>query len=349
MQKRYLEAATARMGAFAAFFMLGAVLCSALLTHAWAGEQSAASGAAPTPIPTFATHAPRGVPQGYVVTPFGFFHPSCVHRVGRDQVLLGDGRIERADGTSLPVRACTYPSYAARGARIAPAGTTSSPGLPVPGQGGTSPTADGWLEASWFNDKAPFGGIAAQWLVPQGPSSDVGQVLYYFPGLEDYEKVVTILQPVLGWNGFNDHAWTISSWNCCTSGNANYSNPESVATGDTIVGTVSGACAAGKICSTWNIATVDKTNGRQSSLRQTSSFGQTFDWAFAGVVEVYGVSGCDQYSANGFVDFTAVSLLNLSDKPILRPGWQASGLLQDNAPPCNYGVTVAPASASLTF
>jgi hypothetical protein len=115
----------------------------------------------------------------------------------------------------------------------------------------------------------------------------------------------------------------------------NYSNPESVAAGDTIVGTVSGACAAGKICSTWNIATVDKTNGRQSTLKQTSSFGQTFDWAFAGVVEVYGVSACDQYSANGFVDFTAGSLLDVQDKPIARPGWQASGLLQDSAPPCN--------------
>ncbi|PMS19383.1 hypothetical protein C0Z18_13730 [Trinickia dabaoshanensis] len=347
MQIRYLGAATARIGAVAAFFMLVASLCGTMFTRAWAGEPSAPLAARPTP--TLALHAPAGVPKGYVVTPFGFFHPSCVHAVGRGEVLLSDGRIERADGTALPVRACAYPAYAAKGARLALTGSKQGPALSVPVPAGALPTADGWLEASWFNEKAPFGGISANWLVPSAPSSDVGQVLYYFPGLEDYENVVTILQPVLGWNGFNDRAWTISSWNCCTSGNANYSSPEPVATGDTIAGTVSGAWAAGTVCSTWNIATVDKTNGRQSALKQTSSFGQTFDWAFAGVVEVYGVSACDQYSRNGFVDFTAVSLLDVRDQRIGRPGWQASGLLQDSAPACNYGVTIAPASASLTF
>lgn len=158
-----------------------------------------------------------------------------------------------------------------------------------------------------------------------------------------------LLQPVLGWNGFDDHAWSISSWNCCTSGNANYSTPQGTATGDEIVGTVSGNCAVGSMCSTWNIATVDKTNGHTSTLEQTSSYGQRFDWAFAGVVEVYGVSACDQYSSNGFVDFTAVSLLDLENKPLSRPGWTASGLMQDNAPPCDYGVTIAPTSASLSF
>ncbi|WP_116136495.1 hypothetical protein [Trinickia diaoshuihuensis] len=351
MRRRYLEAATARIGAAAAFFMLGAVLCGAMLTRVWAGEPSASAAvsSAPTLAPTPARHVPVGVPSGYVVTPFGFFHPSCVHAIGRGQVLRFDGSIERADGTIVPVRACGYPSYGRQGGRIEPGGSRWGPGLPIPGLAGASPGADGWLEASWFNDKAPFGGIAAKWLVPSAPDADVGQVLYYFPGLEDYENIVTILQPVLGWNGFSDHAWTISSWNCCTSGNANYSNPEPVATGDEIVGTVSGACPAGNVCSTWNIATVDKTTGRQSTLKQTSSFGQTFDWAFAGVVEVYGVDACNQYSSNGFVDFTAVSLLNVNDKPIRRPGWQASGLLQSSAPACNYGVTVGPSSASLTF
>jgi hypothetical protein len=299
--------------------------------------------------PTLAQHAPAGVPAGFVVTPFGYFHPSCVRIVGRRDRLLGDGRIERADGAVTPAQRCRFAHYMASGRRIEAGASEPRAATPLLRKPSAPPEADGWLEASWYHDKAPFGGIGASWLVPSAPASDVGQVLYYFPGLEDYENVVSILQPVLGWNGFNDHGWTIASWNCCQGGNADHSVPERVATGDLIVGTISGDCPAGKKCSAWDIATVDRTRGRSTTLKRSSSYGQTFDWAFAGVVEVYGVAACDQYSSNGFVDFNQVSLLDVDKKRLRSVRWAASGLLQANAPACNYGVTVAPTSASLTF
>ncbi len=345
MRKDYVKAATARIVAVAAFFAVCVALCG--VAPAWAAGASATATALPTP--ALARHAPPGVPQGYVVTPFGYFHPSCVHAVGHGEVLLGDGRIKRTDGTTSAMQVCRYARYTKNGTRIALGDSPPGPVSPRRGLAYRTPEADGWLEASWYHQRAPFGGISARWLVPSAPASNVGQVLYYFPGLEDYENVVSILQPVLAWNGFNDQAWTIASWNCCTSGNANYSTPESAASGDAIVGTVSGDCAAGRICSTWNVATVDKSNGQATTLEQTSSYGQTFDWAFAGVVEVYGVQACDQYSNNGFVDFTSVSLLDVEKKSIRRVPWTPSGLMQDAAPACNYGVTVTPTSASLSF
>ena len=343
MGHRHQHSFVTRFGALG-FIVLGlAVGCAASLP-ARADEisdQSLASAA-----PTLARHAPAGVPQGYVVTPFGYFHASCVRIIAGRDILLGDGRVKHADGAVTPARNCRFPHYTANGKRIEAAEGAAAP---RPSKPNAPPEADGWLEASWYNDRAPFGGIGANWLVPSGPSSDVGQVLYYFPGLEDYENVVSILQPVLGWNGFNDHAWTIASWNCCQGGNADHSIPQRVATGDLIVGTISGDCPAGKACSAWDIATVDRTNGRSTTLKRSSSYGQTFDWAFAGVVEVYGVAACDQYSSNGFVDFNKVSLLDVRKKPVSNPRWTASGLLQGNAPACNYGVTVSPTSASLTF
>ena len=36
---------------------------------------------------------PASVPSGYVITPFGYFHPSCVRQVNEGETLLGDGRI----------------------------------------------------------------------------------------------------------------------------------------------------------------------------------------------------------------------------------------------------------------
>lgn len=346
MGHRLQHSLAARIGALG-FVVLGLALSCAASLPARANEisdQALASAA-----PTLALHAPAGVPQGYVVTPFGYFHASCVRIIAGRDALLGDGRVERADGAVTPAQNCRFPHYTASGKRIeagAAADIAATSRLSKPS---APPEADGWLEASWYHESAPFGGISATWLVPSGPASDVGQVLYAFPGLEDYENIVSILQPVLGWNGFNDHAWTISSWNCCQGGNADHSVPQRVATGDLIVGTISGDCPAGQVCSTWDIATVDRTNGRSTTLKRSSSYGQTFDWAFAGVVEVYGVAACDQYSSNGFVDFSKVSLLDVHKKRLSNVNWTASGLLQGNAPACNYGVTVSPTSASLTF
>ena len=339
----HVRTATTRIGAVAAFFTLCVGLCAALPSLGWA------AGAPPATLPTIARHAPSGVPQGYVITPFGYLHPTCVHPLARGEVLLGDGSIKRTDGTTSPIAPCRYARYTNSGMPVAP-GFPASGRVPLrEGPAARVPEANGWLEASWFHGSAPFGGIGARWQVPSAPASDIGQVLFYFPGLEDYENIVSILQPVLAWNGFDDHAWTIASWNCCTSGNANYSTPEPAATGDAIFGSIGGDCAAGQICATWDIAIVDKTNGHASTLRRTSSHGQTFDWAFAGVVEVYGVQACNQYSSNGFVDFTSVSLLDAKKKAMSHVPWTASGLMQDAAPACSYGVTVTPTSASLSF
>lgn len=51
--------------------------------------------------------------------------------------------------------------YTKSGARM-DANSASQRGAPtVAGRNHAPPEADGWLEASWYNDKAPFGGISA--------------------------------------------------------------------------------------------------------------------------------------------------------------------------------------------
>ena len=62
-------------------------------------------------------------------------------------------------------------------------------------------------------------------------------------------------------------------------------------------------CAAGTVsCSSWDIVTWDLQNGKFSDLYMTSSFGQTFNWAFGGVLEVYNIAQCSDYpnNPNGF-------------------------------------------------
>src|SRR5208282_1418503 len=71
-----------------------------------------------------------------------------------------------------------------------------------------------------------YGKIAATWIVPPSPTSDDGQILYFFPGLEDMSNVISIVQPVLQWgnNGiFGGRYWLVASWNCCINGTTWYS------------------------------------------------------------------------------------------------------------------------------
>ena len=44
------------------------------------------------------------VPDGYVATPFGYFHHSCVRSLAKGEKLLPDGRVQHADATRRRVR-----------------------------------------------------------------------------------------------------------------------------------------------------------------------------------------------------------------------------------------------------
>src|ERR1035441_2122355 len=50
-------------------------------------------------LPVAGQNRPATVPEGYVITPFGYFHPSCVQSLAKGERLLADGRVQHADGT----------------------------------------------------------------------------------------------------------------------------------------------------------------------------------------------------------------------------------------------------------
>ena len=54
---------------------------------------------------------PASVPANYVITPFGFFHPSCVHQLARGESVRKDVKsIQHADGSLENVNTCAFPS-----------------------------------------------------------------------------------------------------------------------------------------------------------------------------------------------------------------------------------------------
>jgi len=300
---------------------------------------------------------PAAVPADYVITPFGYFHPSCVMHLGNgDEVRKDENAIRHSDGTYDGIQACGYAHYEANGEAVT--GAQRGPQQPTIGHA--------WVEAAATKTSTSFGYLYAYWSVPPAPSKNDGQVVFLFPGMEDYKdfpvktgEKVSIIQPVLGWNSDYHSAWGIASWNCCVSGTVFEAPPVRVNSGDTIFGYMFDTCSPGTLsCPTWDVVALDLASGKFSQLVNTSSFGQTFNWAFAGVLEVYNIVQCGDYPSNGSIAFYNLGLYDYRFVKIASPSWSvlnAAELAKDKGEPfsgltpqCGYGGSV-PQQVTLTY
>jgi len=274
---------------------------------------------------------PAVVPEDYVITPFGYFHPSCVLLLAEGNTLLADGGVQHADGSVEAAHVCNYPHYTHDGA-VVPADAKASEINPL--------TISGWLESVSATTSQSYYKISATWPVPPSPTSNDGQCDYFFPGFEDMNDVISIVQPVMQWGGgcyiSAGAYWLIASWNCCVNGDTWHSTPLDVSVGDTILGTITPTCKPGKnYCATWNVVSEDKTTGQKTTLAKTPAHNQIWNWAFGAVSEDYGVVQCSDFPDNSGLTF-AVKLYHQKGKVITNPNWQ--GTQWSSGPPtCNYG------------
>ena len=300
--------------------------CSALA----AGCGGGGSGAGPeADADAVQADRPTSVPADYVVTPQGYFHPSCVVEIQDRERLRWDGDVEAEDGSSRAVAPCGQASFDRRGLRR----STATP----------PPTVNGWAASASTTATGATSYLSATWTVPRSPARAANQTIYLFPGLEPAATGDVILQPVLAWNGFGDRRWTIASWSCCKDGNVLHSAPRNVSAGDAVTGSVTGtSCDAQGVCSSWRIQTSVPARGISTTL-DTSAYGEALDWAFGGALEVYGVDRCDQYPASGSVQFRNVSVRQASGASAAPP-WAAYQL----SPSCVTGVS-APVATNVSM
>ena len=289
-----------------------------------------------------ATQKPQGVPDDYVVTPNGYFSTSCVVTVHKGDQLQADGMIKRATGAMEKPAQCTQPNFTLQGDRIEANGqrTLSSLKHRTP-----PPEQSGWVQAANYSSSTPIGRIIATWTVPSQPANRGSQVIYFFPGLEQLPNVQSILQPVLGWNGYGDKAWTLASWNCCVDGTTFHSDPISASAGDVVVGDTYSNCAPGVSCSSWNIDSRDTTTGQTSTL--TTNPYADLNWVFGGVLEVYSVATCNQYPG-GPITFSNIQVYDRNNNRVSNPPWQGSDT-SGITPQCNYGLQTTATSATLSY
>jgi len=159
--------------------------------------------------------------RNLVLTPGGFRHPALVHRVEPGHAVnLGEGTT-----------------------RLKNLATSALIELPkhIVGPGDVPGFGSGWIAyAAWLNQTGkPVTEFRTTWLVPAPPSTDSGQTIFLFNGIDPANTGTAILQPVLQWGP--SHAgggpfWSVASWYVMGNGQAFHTPLVPVNPGDELVG-----------------------------------------------------------------------------------------------------------------
>lgn len=171
--------------------------------------------------------------EDLVVTPGGARARSLVHLVESGTILDGSAGRYRKLHSSGRVLADLGPiTYRTVGRPLMPRHVVQPRGV-APAFG------SGWITyASWTNATGTsISQFSTQWVVPQAPATQSGQLIYIFNGIQNSTM---IYQPVLQWgdnNAFGGNYWCVASWYADgQGGQAFHSTPVNVNPGDTLVG-----------------------------------------------------------------------------------------------------------------
>jgi hypothetical protein len=312
---------------------------------------------APDPIAPAPTVAPLQsssvIPEGYVATPAGLYHASCVHEVPSGAVISSALSVSLPSGATYQIPKCLFPTR------------VQSIPAPVPGNGATA-----WKEwTASIRPSNPFRRITARWLVPADPPGAASypgttKTYYTFPGLQtDLDGINdAIIQPVLqfGFNGeYGGPYWTIASWRC---GNDQagcfHTQPIQVAAGDTIFGDVRGKtvpaywrdmaegpdCAPSAQYCRWWTTTSPRPVRTYGSTTLVFSESSNYTFATSGAVETYHMATCADYPPQG-VFYDQVTVYDVNSNPT-SPDWFPN-YASDGTPNCNFLVTFTATTANL--
>ena len=175
---------------------------------------------------------------------------------------------------------------------------------------GQPPSFNGWVEASQENvslgSSDNIDWMSGYFYVPNNPSVN-GGLIYLFNGIEPSSQN-WILQPVLQYGSSpagGGNYWGIASWLVGTGG-AWHSPLERVNAGDKLWGyTEQTGSSNGTLY--WTSEAYDLTNNAYSYIN-ASTWGLHWNWAYEGVLEVYGVNTCSQLPSSGYAYFYSSSV-----------------------------------------
>jgi hypothetical protein len=248
------------------------------------------------------------LPAGYVETPFGQVHKSCVHEVPDGAEIGTDGAIRRHNQVLSAPPPCAFKRIRVARRQIA----RDVPGESVDTSGGenvarqSQAVIDGWVvsvEASANNlgvFPPRFNGIESMMTVPPTPTVQLYQLIYLFVSLTPADGK-TILQPVLQWGGDTGNKWVAAGWHINRAETVYHSTRVNVTAGETIKGTirdVRNSCV-GTTCA-WDVK-LWRGATAISSLRANDT--EAYSVAQKAVLEAWDLTACRQLPSGNVAYF----------------------------------------------
>lgn len=280
-------------------------------------------------------HRPSNVPDDFLITPFGYFHPSCLYEIKVSERLDAEDNVVRTNGRMDPLPLCRHSHFDRNGGEHRPLLTL--------------PYTHSWA-AAVLTKTQPLQFLSTAWTVPPNPSRDGSQVVFFFPGIQNSNPTDTILQPVLEWNQMSSHKWTLRSWLCCRNGNGLYSSALIVKPGQQILGSVWGTNCdiATGVCAEWQ--TITSVAGGAATVLNSDSYGEPLDFPVVGAMEGYNIVSCDQYPGTrggmNTVSFSQANVSLVGGSPI-KPAW--TPYVWSLTPSCNVNATWINNTANLSW
>ena len=269
-----------------------------------------------------ATNVPKGrsnarfvVPAGYVGTPFGLMHSSCLVRAAEDErVVLTEDRIEGPDGSSRPMPACEHPALDFEGHTIvlprARGGLSQTAGQPSVDLAFPTPLM---AMAGVASARNAILGFRSTFTVPNPPlqqfqSDPMPQYVALYPALELADG--TLMKPAVQWSFPIDeldpaplNQWSANTWLCCSGsgGSVAFGTSFVVEPGQSITTILNagGQALGGTIDWTAQITGSNKTamltldpGARTAALA-----------AYGGALEFFGLSKCQELPNSSSVSF----------------------------------------------
>jgi len=257
-------------------------------------------------------------PEELVLTPGGLRPKSLVHRIEPGAILDGsDGRYRMRHRSGRTLADFGVIPFRPVGRPLMPRNVFFPVPAAIPAFG------SGWITyASWSNNTGtPVSRFATSWVVPPAPSTQSGQTIFLFNGIQN---ATMIYQPVLQWGpsgagGGNN--WSVASWYADgQTGQSFYSSLVNVNVGDLLVGvmTLTGQSAAGFSynCEFQGIA---NTGLPIQNIQELT-------WCIE-TLEAYSITKCSDYPATDKTAMAAIDLRTGNTNPPVV--WTVSDAVTD--------------------
>ena len=274
------------------------------------------------------TRSPRGIatdkmrsvdaPANFVLTPGGFRHRSLVHQVGKKEVLhFAEARAQLID-LATNVR------------KDIPKGRARSGEVPDLGSG--------WISYGYWDNGTgnSLSSFRSTWTVPPAPSTDSGQTIFLFNGIQNYGTNYGILQPVLQWGpsaAGGGSYWSIASWYVTSGGDAFHTTLIQVDEGDVLIGlmTFTGQSGTG-----FNYRS--EFQGIGGTTLNIANIAELL-WCNE-TLEAYGVQACSDYPATDFTRFWPINIQTGATNPTME--WTPANAVTD----CNQHTIIGDNSST---